>query len=33
MPDEPVATLTVELETVEQARRAFIYSEIFNRKY
>jgi hypothetical protein len=33
MPDEPVATLTVELETVEQAKRAFIYSEIFNRKY
>jgi len=33
MPEEQVSTMTVELETVEQARRAFIYSEIFNRKY
>lgn len=33
MQEEVPAMLTVELDTVEQARKAFIYSEIFNRKY
>ncbi|MBN2767153.1 MAG: hypothetical protein JXR27_12345 [Paludibacteraceae bacterium] len=33
VPEEQVSTFDVELETVNQARRAFVYSEIFNRKY
>lgn len=30
---QPVSGKAVRLKTAEEARRAFIYSEIFNRKY